>query len=77
MSSDALPSVQLQIADNGCILTLHGDLCASSIPAFEVILEQLGRLPCGAVVVDASDVKRLEHVGARVLAASLQDCATM
>ncbi|MHB1929123.1 MAG: STAS domain-containing protein [Acidimicrobiales bacterium] len=68
MSCEPLLSVQLRIADDGCILTLRGDVCASSLPALEAIVEQLGRLPCGAIVVDASEVGRLEPVGARFLA---------
>jgi len=60
-------SVQLQVIGGLNVLTLRGELCATSIPALESYLDQLGSLPFRGVLLDVSEVTRLDPVGARVV----------
>ncbi|MGH8989327.1 MAG: STAS domain-containing protein [Acidimicrobiales bacterium] len=50
-----------------CILTLRGELRAGSVAVLEAEFDRLGRTRCRRVVVDVTELSRLDEVGSRVL----------
>jgi anti-anti-sigma regulatory factor len=63
------PSLQVELVAAGpdCRLVLHGDLCGATLPALEAQVDQLGCVPCHAVIVDVGSLVGLDAVGANVL----------
>jgi len=59
--------VELQSHGRTCTLALFGVLSATSIAALEAQIDQLGCIPCDAVVVDVRGLRGLDPVGANVL----------
>lgn len=50
-----------------CVLTLHGDLHATSVAVLEAQFDRLGRTTCHRVVVDLSGLASIDATGAKVL----------
>jgi len=66
---DAPPYLEVELCATGdtCRLTLRGTLCATSLSALEVQVDQLGCIPCEQVVVDMDQLTELDEVGAKVI----------
>ncbi|MGH8980978.1 MAG: STAS domain-containing protein [Acidimicrobiales bacterium] len=50
-----------------CILTLCGDLAASSVSILESQFDRLGRTSCRRVVLDVSQLTGIDETGTRVI----------
>lgn len=50
-----------------CVLTLRGALHSRSVQVLEAEFDRLGRTSCHRVVVDATELSKLDETGKRVL----------
>jgi anti-anti-sigma factor len=59
--------VTLRQVGGMCVMTLRGELCATSLHLLEREFDLLGCIPCREVVLDMTDLETVDDAGCRVL----------